>query len=55
MSEVRSYENNITISKISKEKLKLLGGSRHKNTSRPHLYKDSIGAEHKSRTIPVLM
>ncbi len=55
LSEIRSFENDITISKISKEKIKLSGGWRYKNARRTELYKDIIGKEHKSETTPVWM
>jgi len=55
MSEIKSFENGITISKISKEKIKLSGGWRYRNARRPKLYKDIIGAEHKSDTTPIWM
>lgn len=55
LSEIRSFEDEITISKISKDKIKLSGGWRYKNARRPELYKDILGASHKSDTIPVWM
>jgi len=55
MSEIRSFKNDITISKLSKEKIKLSGGWRYKNARRPDLYKNIIGKEHKSETTPVWM
>ena len=55
LSEIRSFEDNITISKITKEKIKLSGGRRYKNARKPELYKTIIGAEHESNTTPVWM
>ncbi len=55
VSEIKSFENDIAISKIAKEKIKLSGGSRYKNARRPELYKDIIGKEHKSDTTPIWM
>ena len=55
MSEIKSFENDVTTAKISKEKIKLSGGYRYKNARRPELYKDIIGREHKSKTTPVWM
>ncbi len=55
LSEVRSFENDITISKITKEKIQLSGGWRYKNARRPELYKDILGGNHKSDTTPVWM
>ncbi len=53
LSEIRSFENEITVSKLTKEKIKLSGGWRYKNARRPELYKDIIGRDHKSDTRPV--
>ena len=55
LSEIRSFEDNITISKITKEKIKLSGGWRYKSARKPELYKMIIGAEHESNTTPVWM
>ncbi|TXN37673.1 nitrilase [Flagellimonas hymeniacidonis] len=55
LSEIKSFEDEITISKITKEKIKLSGGWRYKNARRPELYKDIIGENHKSDTTPVWM
>lgn len=53
LSEIRSFEDDITISKISKEKIKLSGGWRYKNARRPELYKEIIGGDHISDTTPI--
>lgn len=53
LSEIRSFDNDITISKLTKDKLYLSGGSRYRNARRPELYKEIIGKEHQSETIPV--
>jgi predicted amidohydrolase len=55
LSEIKSFENDITISKITKDKLQLSGGWRYKNARRPELYKDIIGRDHKSDTTPIWM
>lgn len=55
LSETRSFDNDITISKISKEKIKLSGGWRYKNARRPELYKEIVGKDHKSKTNPIWM
>ena len=55
LSEIRSFEDEITISKITKDKIKLSGGWRYKNARRPELYKDILGASHISDTIPIWM
>ena len=53
LSEIKSFDDDITISKISKEKIKLSGGWRYKNARRPELYKDIIGGDHVSDTTPI--
>jgi len=55
LSEIKSFEDDITISKITKEKIQLSGGWRYKNARRPELYKDIVGADHDSDTTPVWM
>lgn len=55
LSEIKSFDDEITISNITKDKIKLSGGWRYKNARRPELYKDIIGREHKSETTPVWM
>jgi predicted amidohydrolase len=55
LSEIKSFENDIIISKITKEKIRRSGGWRYKNARRPELYRDIIGKEHASNTTPVWM
>lgn len=55
LSEVSSFENDLTISNITKEKIQLSGGWRYKYARRPELYKDIIGGNHKSDTTPIWM
>ena len=53
LSEIKSFEDEITISKIIKDKIQLSGGWRYTNARRPELYKKIIGANHQSDTTPV--
>lgn len=53
LSEIKSFEDDITIAKISKDKLELAGGYRYRNARRPQLYSKIIGQEHKPQTKPV--
>lgn len=55
VSEIKSFENEITIAEITKDKIPLSGGFRYKNARRPELYKDIIGAAHKPITKPIWM
>ena len=52
LSEIKSFENDITISTISKDKILLSGGYRYRNARRPELYKKIIGLDHKSNFMP---
>ena len=52
LSEIKSFENDITISTISKDKITLSGGYRYRNARRPELYKKIIGLDHKSNFMP---
>lgn len=53
LSEIRSFEDDITISQITKDKIKWSGGYRYKKARRPELYKHIIGKEHQSDTTPI--
>lgn len=55
LTEVRSFDNDIAIAKITKDKIPLSGGYRYKNARRPELYRDIIGREHEPVTKPVWM
>ena len=55
LSEIKSFDDDITISKITKDKIKLSGGWRYTNARRPEIYKDIIGKIHNSDTTPVWM
>lgn len=55
LSEVRSFDDNITMAKLTKEKIKLSGGWRYTNARRPELYRNIIGREHQSDSTPVWM
>ena len=53
LSEIKSFEDEITISKIVKNKIQLSGCWRYKNARRPELFKDIIGGKNESETKPV--
>jgi len=55
LSEIKSFDNDLTIAKIIKEKIKQSGGYRYRNARRPELYRDILGQEHKPETKPVWM
>lgn len=53
LSEVKSFDNAITIATITEDKLQLAGGYRYRNARKPALYRDILGADHQSETKPV--
>jgi predicted amidohydrolase len=55
MSEIKSFDDDITVATITKEKLALAGGFRYKNARRPDLYRDIIGKEHVPAIKPIWM
>lgn len=55
LSEVKSFDDDIAIAKIAKDKIKLSGGWRYKNARRPNLYKDIIGKNHEPQLKPIWM
>ncbi len=55
LTEIKSFEDEITISKITKDKITLSGGWRYKNARRPDLYKNIIGEDHDSKIKPIWM
>ncbi|MDQ2720712.1 MAG: nitrilase family protein [Bacteroidota bacterium] len=55
LSEIKSFNDEISVALITEDKLKLAGGWRYKNARRPELYKEIIGADHHSETKPVWM
>ena len=55
LSEIKTFDDDIAISTLTKEKIKLSGGWRYKKARRPELYKDIIGQNHVSDTTPVWM
>lgn len=55
LSEIKSFNNEITISKITKDKIAQSGGWRYKNARRPDLYKDILGRDHQPKLKPIWM
>lgn len=53
LSEIKSFEDEVTLAKIDKEKINLSGGWRYKNARKPELYKDILGKTHSSNTKPI--
>src|SRR5690606_1975594 len=55
LSEIRSFDDAISIAAVTKDKLTLAGGLRYRSARRPDLYRDMIGRDHRSETKPVWM
>lgn len=55
LSEIRSFDDEITMATLTPDKLKLAGGYRYRNARRPELYREIIGMENRSETKPVWM
>lgn len=55
LSEIKSFDDEITTATITSDKLKLAGGYRYRNARKPELFRDILGADHKSETKPVWM
>ncbi|MEM7660526.1 MAG: nitrilase-related carbon-nitrogen hydrolase, partial [Bacteroidota bacterium] len=55
LSEARSFDAEIAVATVTKDKLTLAGGYRYKNARRPDLYRDILGADHQPKLKPVWM
>lgn len=55
LTETKSFDEAIVLSKISKDKIPVSGGWRYKNARKPHLYKAIIGKPHKPKLKPIWM
>ncbi len=55
IAECRSLNDEFVIAEVSPEKLTQAGGHRYTKARRPELYKDIIGADHKSELKVVWM
>ena len=55
MSEVKSFDDEIALATLTKDKIPLAGGTRYKNARRPELYRDIIGRDHKPSLKPIWM
>ena len=55
LAEIKTFEDDICLVNLSKEKIPLSGGYRYKNARRPELYREIIGKDHESRIKPIWM
>jgi len=52
LTEIKSFEDDITMAILTPEKLSQAGGRRYRNARRPELYRDVLSADHSSSTKP---
>ena len=52
-AEISSFEDELCVATLTRDKLTLAGGYRYRNARRPDLYRDILGQEHQSTTQPV--
>ena len=50
MTEIRSFDDAISVATLTEEKLHRAGGRRYRNARKPELYRDILGADHRSET-----
>lgn len=55
LTEIKSFEDQITVATITRDKLELAGGYRYRNARRPALYGDILGKPHTPALKPVWM
>lgn len=53
LTEIRSFEDEISLATLTRDKLTLAGGYRYRNARRPELYRDILSRDHRSQTQPV--
>lgn len=53
VAEIKTFDDDIIIAEITKDKIPLSGGWRYRNARRPELYKEIIGGDHNPVTKPV--
>ena len=55
LTEVRSFDDEIAMAQLTRDKLTLAGGYRYRNARRPELYGEILSRDHRSETKPVWM
>ncbi len=53
LTEIKSFDDDVVVTTITEDKLKLSGGWRYRQARRPELYKEIIGQKHESKTKPI--
>lgn len=55
LTEIKSFNDEVSVAVLTEDKLTLAGGYRYRNARKPEIYADIIGAAHSSATKPVWM
>ncbi len=55
MTEIKSFDDEVTTATITSDKLKLAGGYRYRNARKPELFRDILGGDHESEIQPSWM
>lgn len=55
LSEVRSFEDEICLAVLTRDKLNQAGGYRYRNARRPELYREILSRAHEAETRPIWM
>ncbi|MEO0897273.1 MAG: nitrilase family protein [Bacteroidota bacterium] len=53
LAEIKSFEDEVTVATLTKNKLTEAGGHRYRKARRPDLYRDILGKDHQSSTVPI--
>ncbi|MGM0459438.1 MAG: nitrilase family protein [Bacteroidota bacterium] len=55
LTEIKSFDDDISTATLTSDKLKQAGGYRYRNARKPELFREILGADHQSKTKPVWM
>jgi predicted amidohydrolase len=55
LCEVQSFDDEVALANLTKDKLELAGGYRYRNARRPELFKHILGQDHQPKLKPVWM
>jgi len=55
LNEVKSFDDEITMATLTRDKLELAGGYRYRNARRPELYQHILGQNHQPKLKPAWM
>lgn len=55
LTEIKSFDDDISTATLTSDKLKQAGGYRYRNARKPELFREILGTDHQSKTKPVWM